>query len=96
MRHDLLVAAQRAGKATVDGKPRGLRDQPTGRAGGDEIVFGQNRNVRSAELEHQFLAGIVRKNRNCHKNRSFKLRKSQAIAAMARLGNVVRPETSMG
>ena len=70
-RSNLLHTAQAPGEITVHGQAGSLRQHPSGGAGSNNCVFGQNGAVSSAELQCKLFAGIVCKNGDRHIALSF-------------------------
>ena len=70
-RGDLLVAAQSAAEKCLDFKPRCVRDELAGGTGSAQGVSGKGAAVGNAELNHQFLFGIVRDQCYIHELSSF-------------------------
>ena len=70
---DLLHAAQFAGEIAVHGQAGRLCQHPSGGAGGNDGISGQNGAVSSAELQRKLFAGIVCKNGDGHNALSFVL-----------------------
>ena len=67
-RSDLLVAPMGAGQKTLDAQARGLRHKLARRTCRAQIVLGKHAAVCNTELHHQFLFGVMRNQRNVHKD----------------------------
>ena len=68
---NLLHTAQAPGEITVHGQAGSLRQHPSGGAGSNDCVFGQNGTVSSTELQCKLFTGIVCKNGDRHIALSF-------------------------